>query len=334
MIKGRILNVSGRTLSLARGAKIYRSYDEGNNWFIWIKLPIAPWKRVAMEIPLLARLFRFGIHHLVFSGNKAIVIVNKESFLIENNQVKSLGILNGSRPMSLYSNGDAVYYGEYRSNHERSPVHIWKLDFYACKWKAVWSFDTVRHVHGVFHDPFTDAVWVTTGDTDSEAAIWCTNDSFSTLKYVLGGSQQFRAVQLLFTLKYIYFGSDAPGESNYIYRITRSNYRVETLESVGGSVFYGCQIGEHMFFSTAVEPSKVNSTIFTELWYSNTGNQWHKVKVLKKDFLSMKYFQYGQILFPSGSSFRKSLYYSPFATEKHGNTLKIDLNENADRQSL
>lgn len=320
IIRGRVLYVSETHLYLARGARLFVSSDGGKNFRLWATLPVGFWRRIAMSLPLLARLFRLGVHHLVFSGHRGVVVANKETYLIEKDFVVHLGTLHGSRPMALCAAKGGVYYGEYRSNPERSAVHVYAVDFTGCSWRAVWRFENVRHVHGVYFDPYADAFWVTTGDTDTEAAIWRSDDHFQTLRRVAGGSQQLRAVQLLFTPDYVYFGSDTPEEYNNIYRMDRSGSTVESLVSVGGSIFYGCQVDRSLFFSTAVEPSKVNPCTFSEVWRSDDGTNWQKSLEFKKDRLPMKYFQYGQVLFPLGDGNQKSLYCTPFATEFHEKT--------------
>lgn len=323
MIRGRVLYVSGSRLYLARGAKIFLSLNSGRTFQLWLSLPVGMWRSIAMSIPLLARLLRLSVHHLAFSGRKAVVIANKEAFLIDGDCVTPLGRLHGSRPMALCAAKGRVYYGEYRSNPERSTVHVYGLDFSACVWQPVWSFESVRHVHGVYFDPYAEAFWVTTGDSDNEAAIWRSDDYFQTLHKVVGGSQKFRAVQLLFTPDYVYFGSDAPEEPNHIFRMDRSGSIVQKMASVGGSVFFGCQVGEGLFFSTAVEPSKENLCTFAEIWCSYDGEDWQKTIQFKKDCLSMKYFQYGQALFPAGKGDGVNLYCTPFATEFHDKTFVL-----------
>lgn len=282
-----------------------------------------------MYVPFLARLLRLGVHHLAFSDEKAVAIVNKASFLIENDRVVSLGSLSGSRPLTLCTVKDAVYFGEYRSNRERSTVRIWSLNFATRQWEPAWHFDGIRHVHGVFHDPFMNHIWVTTGDEDEESAIWRTEDNFESLQRVVGGSQQFRAIQLLFTDDYVFFGSDAPDEKNHIYRMRRNGYQVEGLAQVGGSIFYGCKVGGCLFFSTAVEPSKVNKSLDAEVWGSRDGEHWGLVDRFQKDFLPMKYFQYGQVVFPiiNHPEDTEIVYWSPFATNHHGSTVVRKIGE-------
>lgn len=81
--------------------------------------------------------------------------------------------------------------------------------------------------------------WISTGDDDHEAALYVTDPEFSRLEKVLYGSQQTRTIKLLFTEQYIYFGSDAPHEVNYLYRMNKSIHKTERLARVGSSVFHG-----------------------------------------------------------------------------------------------
>jgi len=232
-----------------------------------------------MRIPIAARALRLGVHHVARTRGKTVVVANKASYLIEEGGVTSLGRLHGSRPMALCAAEGKAFYGEYRSNPERSAVHVFGLDFDNKVWVPVWRFQGVRHVHGVFYDPYGKAFWVTTGDSDEESAIWRTDDQFSSVKKVVGGSQQLRAVQLLFTEDHVYFGSDAPDESNHIYRMDREGSKVERLCPVDSSVFYGCKVGNHLVFSTAVEPSSVNTGWEAEVWHSLDGESWTRLPV-------------------------------------------------------
>ena len=329
LISGRVLEVRVNHLLLARGAYLLKVVQEGTRCELWHKLPVSWWVGLAMRIPMVARAFRLGVHHVARTRDKIIIVANRASYLIEEGGVTFLGRLHGSRPMALCAAEGKSFYGEYRSNPERSAVHVFELDFENKVWVPAWRFQGVRHVHGVFYDPYMKAFWVTTGDSDDESAIWRTDDQFSSLTKVAGGSQQFRAVQLLFTEGHIYFGSDAPEESNHIYRMDRDGSKLERLCSVGGSVFYGYKIGSHLFFSTAVEPSGVNIGREAEVWHSVDGANWKRLLSFSKDRLSMKYFQYGQVLFPQVSECDgNNLYCTPFAVKGHGTTIKIDLTTN------
>ncbi|WP_417547468.1 hypothetical protein [Marinobacter segnicrescens] len=326
VISGRVVAVKQDELLVARGSKLLRRLQEGRRLKLWYTLPVPWWQRLAMQVPFAARALRLGVHHVAEAQGKTVIVANKASYLIEEGCVTPLGALQGSRPMALCAAEGHAFYGEYRSNPERTAVHVFGLDFESKVWTPVWKFEGVRHVHGVFYDPFAKAFWVTTGDSNEESAIWRTDDQFSSLNKVVGGSQQVRAVQLLFTENHVYFGSDAPDEPNHIYRMDRGGAKVERLCSVGGSVFYGCKVGNHLVFSTAVEPSGVNTGREAEVWHSSDGEHWYRLLSFPKDRLSMKYFQYGQVLFPQVSEgVGSTLYCTPFAVKGHGKTLEIPL---------
>jgi len=325
LIKGRVIYVSPERLLLARGARLFESTDGGNNWGYLAALPVGLLHRTTLSIPLVCRLMRKGVHHLEIGDTQTLIIANRSSYILDKKEISFLQGLNGSRPLALCSVGDYFYYGEYCSNPKRFPVRVWRWRPGETAWSPAWVFNNVRHIHGIFHDPYTDAMWVTTGDEDSEAAIWRTDDKFATLHRVAGGSQQLRAVQLLFTTNHVYFGSDTPNEVNYIYRMDRQGNCVERLSKVGSSVFFGCKVGGCLFFSTAVEPSRMNYTRHSELWCSIDGVDWQKLTEFKKDIWPMKCFQYGQILFPSGPGDVRYLYFSPFSVSNHGLTFRIDV---------
>ncbi|MFP4643764.1 MAG: hypothetical protein ACLFM0_05375 [Spirochaetales bacterium] len=324
-LPGRVLYADGPVLYRAKGAALLRSEDAGQHWEKLRKPPWSGSSYLLAGVPAVARLLRLGIHSLVAGESAALVIANRHTYLLENGHITSIGPLVGSRPLAVVAHNESFYYGEYRSNRQRSPVHVWKYASNGDGWRPVWQFNNVRHIHGVFHDPYSDQLWVTTGDRNDEAAIWRTDDCFGSLERVVGGAQWCRAVQLLFTRDHVYFGSDTPLEKNYIYRMNRDGGGVERLAAVGSSVFYGCRVGNDLFFSTAVEPSSVNTTGYAQVWHSPDGNQWDTVMSFKSDPLPSKYFQYAQVLFPTGPGDNEHVYLTPFATRRHYTTFVFKL---------
>lgn len=323
VIKGRVVYVSRERVLVARGNRILESLDGGYSWNKIILISTSFFEKIMMASRVFIRLFRKGVHHYTMSKSCSLILANRSVYSLKYRQLRMIGSIYGSRPLSLCEAKDVYYYGEYRSNPDRSPVHVWKLEVGQDKWYPAWRFENIRHIHGVFHDTYTDTIWVTTGDKDNEAGIWRTNDNFKTLEKVRGGSQQFRAVQLLFTENHVYFGSDAPNEQNSIFRMKRDGGNVESLASVGGSVFYGCKVGDNMFFSTAVEPSQVNTRRYAEVWGTSDGHSWSLIRHFKKDIWPLKYFQYGQVLFPAGPGDGENLWMTPFATKGDQNTIRL-----------
>lgn len=331
VMNGRILYVNSDTMWLARGTRLLETIDGGQTWRERAELPIGRLKEQLVRSRLGRRLGRVGFHHLVRVGpEEAVVVAHRHVFHLaeDSRELIRVAPVSGSRPLTLCAGAGLVCYGEYRGNPERAPVHVWAAKAHDVSlWEPVWRFDHVRHVHGVFFDAYTSAFWVTTGDRDHESALWTTTDRFQTLDCVVGGSQCYRAVQLLFTERYVYFGSDAPDQINQIYRLERRTGRVEPLTKVSGPVFYGCTVGDHLFFSTVVEPSDVNTGGVAEIWGSRDGENWRMVRRFRKDAWSMKYFQYGQVLFPSGPGDAEHLWCTPMATEKDQQTLKYHVSD-------
>lgn len=261
----------------SKGAKVQVSYNEEKRRDITFALPLSPKLHLRALADLSRRLFRCSIHHAIRINENIIVLIGFGIIYTYDLRVNRLNQevvpVCGKRPLNLcVDNGSRLYYGEYRGNQDRSPVHIYGSNNKGKEWASVWRFIGIRHVHGVFYDSYDDRIWVTTGDNDEEAAIWMTDDRFRTLEKVVGGTQQLRAVQLLFTQNHVYFGSDTQLERNFIYRLDRKTAKVKKLQRVESSVFWGCKVGDYLFFSTAVEPSKVNKCKDACIWGAKDGD--------------------------------------------------------------
>ena len=327
LISGRVLYVDGSSVWLAQGRQLLHSSDSGGNWRRRAVLPVNGKREYLTVHRLGRRLGRVGMHHFALTGpDSAVIVAHRHIFRFAEGatRLERVCALEASRPMGICVAQGSMYYGEYRGNSERSPVHVWAAETGNLReWKAVWRFENVRHVHGVYFDPYTSAIWVTTGDKDGESAIWMTEDRFQTLTCMAGGSQQTRTVQLLFAKGHVYFASDAPHDINHIYRLERTTGRIEVLATVAEPVFYGCKIGERLFFSTIVEPSTVNTGRHAVIWGSPDGSAWHVIARFKKDFLPKKLFQYGQVMFPAGPGDGEHLWFTPFSTACDQITFKM-----------
>jgi len=231
-------------------------------------------------------------------------------------------------PREAPRSGGTLYYGEYRANPERSPVHVWRSVDGAATFHPAWTFTDVRHVHGVFVDPFdASAIWVTTGDDDTESAIWRTDDAFATLQPVVRGGQQARAVDLVFTPDAVYFGSDTPRERNFLYRLDRRTGAVERQQPVSGSVFWGHATPDGWrLFSTVVEKSAVNTGRYAELWAAPPDrDEWRCIYRARKDLFHDKYFDHGQLRFPAGPGTPGAVWVTPYAVTGDQRSIKIEL---------
>lgn len=326
MMRGRVLYVDSASAWLARGRSLFKSRDGGLTWVHKATLPCTSLREKLAYLRIGARLGRVGFHHFIPMGSDhGLAFAHNGIYRLDPGIqfLHPVSALKGSRPLVVCGVSERILYGEYHKNREGQPVSIWESDLTGEKWNSVYEFSTVRHVHGVFNDPYDGALWVTTGDSDQESAIWRSRDGFKSLEKIWGGSQKFRAIQLLFTKNHIYYGTDAPDKINKICRISRLGADLEILQSVSGPVFYGCNLSGKLFFSTVIEPSRVNKSREAELWASPDGKNWDCVALHKKDIWSPWYFQYGQLTFPSGPGDGSNLWYTSLSTVDDDVTYKV-----------
>lgn len=323
--KARVLYIEGLTIYAQIGNRLCSSKDNGETWMSYqVRLP----ESARTFSKLHARVTRRGIHCLNVLKDKTLLLLAKGAFykydIASGTLERSFSILRGSRPLFVCQNQDGdLFWGEYFRNPARDEVNIYTSEDCAKTWHIKYTFKkkSIRHVHGIFYDPYDNMLWVTTGDEDQENAIWVTNNRFRTLETVIGGTQQSRAIQLIFTKDHVYYGTDTPYEINRICRIDKRTGKMETLADVDGSVYWGCKIDGALFFSTAVEPGRINRSRYASIWGSGDGTHWKRIEKYRKDIWPMKYCQIGQLYFPQGENKTDYLFFTPIATE-HNLTLQ------------
>ena len=202
------------------------------------------------------RLRRLIFYNIVPIGNNRFFLSfsNKVGYLDENgefisiiNKTRSFKILNNG----LSSDGEYIYYGEYFSNNNRDDkVNIYRFSKKTFENKIVYSFPpkSIRHVHGIYKDPFTKYFYVLTGDLPNECGIYISKDKFKTLELVGGGDESWRAVSLVFTEKFIYYGTDSEFMSNHVYSLNKKKLSRKKIGSLSGPVYYSPTIKPSFFY--------------------------------------------------------------------------------------
>lgn len=290
------------------------------------------WKRrLSVTNRLTARLFRDGFHALavlpwgclVGAVPGSVVTLAPGETLFRQTYV----ITRGKRPLHITAvPSGTIYWGEYFDNSTRDEVHIYASSDQGQTWHVAYTFPrgAIRHVHNIVHDPWGDCLWILTGDYGDECRILRATCDLTGIHVVLQGNQQARAVAAVPTENAIYFSSDTPLESNYIYCLDRKG-KVSQLAGISSSSIYGCRVGNHIFFSTMVEPSEVNCDRNVRVYGADVSNEasWQPLLAWPKDMWPMGLFQYGNTFLPDGINTTKYLALSTIAVGRDDQTMML-----------
>ena len=306
----RALTWHGEVLYASEGYTLWR-WEPGNATSEWTRVArYRPgWmRRLSAATRLGYRLRRDGFHALAVFPDGTLVAVLPKAIAIarpgDTGFQVTWRVRRGTRPLDLVvTPAGAVYWGEYFDNPKREPVHVYGSLDGGRTWEVVYTFPagSIRHVHSITYDRYADCLWVLTGDYGRECGIMRVSPDWRTVETMLSGSQQTRAVHPVPMPDGLYFATDTELEMNSIYRLGRDG-SLERLASIAGSGMRGCQVGKALFFSTAVEPSRVNRHPFACLYGSADGRVWEKLVEWRKDRWPMRLFQYGNILLPQGAN--------------------------------
>jgi hypothetical protein len=330
----RALAWSGDVLYASRGYQLVSARIQNPaSGLVW--QPVACFRpalrrRLSVTTRMTARLFRDGFHALAVlpSGNLVGAVAGAIVTLArgETEFHVTHAITRGTRPLHVAAVPDGrVFWGEYFDNAARDPVDIYGSADGGASWAVAYTFPrgSIRHVHNIVHDPWENCLWVLTGDYGDECRILRASCDFSRVDVVLQGNQQARAVALVPMEDGLYFSSDTPLESNYIYRLDRQG-KLSQVVAITSSSIYGCRAGDRVFFSSMVEPSEVNRDrnvrIFgghiSESRPEGSPESWRPLLAWPKDAWSMRFFQYGNAFLPDGPNTTPFLAVSTIAVEQ------------------
>jgi hypothetical protein len=278
------------------------------------------WRSLTASTRLTARLCRDGFHALAVLPSAIIAAVPAAIVKLRPNEPffrLTHRIVRGTRPLHITAvpNGP-VLWGEYFDNAPRDEVHIYASADAGDHWDVAYTFPqgAIRHVHNIVYDPWANCLWILTGDYGDECCILRASCDLSQIDMVLQGNQQARAVALLPAEDGVYFSSDTPLEANFVFRLDRTGI-LSRLAPINGSSIYGCQVARHLFFSTMVEPSAVNTDRELHLYGSRDRKNWNQLLSWKKDRWPMTMFQYGNAFLPDGTNTSDLLAVTTMAVE-------------------
>lgn len=308
-------------------------HDLQSNKFELIgELPLPSKHKIFMHFSLAARALRLvNFTSSPLDENRILFAYRGMAYLVDipQKEIKPLfNIDKGKRPLFFcyvkegsHNTRAGIYYGDYCGNPDKNPINIIFVEPKTFEKKVVYTFKKgwVNHVHNVVFDEERDCIWVFTGDFGDAAAIWRTNDSFTTVECVLKGNQDYRADVVTIYEGDIWYATDAPFAPNHLMRLyaNQGKWVVEKIAPLNGPVIYGGRMGEKLVFSTDVESDGIYMNRFESLTSRKLGKgvkdnyaylytfnlKTKELKIIyqcKKDILPFVVFQFGAIMFPGG----------------------------------
>lgn len=291
-------------------------------------IPMPTKQRMFASFSLSARMFRlypravcvldensfiFGFNGRIFNVN-----ISQRSITVEHDFPLPMKTpLAFAKVEGVKGFDDCVIYGEYHANPQKRDMAVYARR--NGKWEIVCSFraDQILHIHGFCVDKANGRVLILTGDSDKESAIYEAKNNFAYIKPLLSGSQKFRSC-VAFADTNILYATDTPLENNYIYRFD-GNGNIEKIFNMPGPSIFGCKIEKggkiKYVFSTSVEPDsriKDKRYFFTyklgngvksrycHIIIGNEKNGFETLTKIKKDWLPMTAFQFGNASFCVG----------------------------------
>ena len=259
------------------------------------------------------RIFKLWINNFILLDSNTVLFIHDGKIYRHVLGTDKTSIVyhlkHGIRPLNMGFTQDSnglVYLGEYWSNNEREEVCIIKGSQDGKNWHPVHTFPkgSIRHIHAVQHDPYTNLLWVTTGDKTGvksiESQIAFSEDGGKNFTTIGKGNYKWKTVSLIFTKNYIYWGTDDPFRHNYIYRWERSNGNVERITPVKGPVYYSKKVGDYIFFSTTVEKGSGDQDSFARIYGLDRNLNCSELYRLEKDHFHPVLFGYGIFEFAQG----------------------------------
>lgn len=146
-----------------------------------------------------------------------------------------------------------LFWGEYWNNQYRTEVKILESNDGGISWKAGYTFKRgeIAHIHAVQFDPYTQALWMTTGDMDDECRIMYSIDGGNSFSTIGTGSQKWRTCSLIFDEEYVYWGMDGISEQYphpLIWRWNRKTTETEDLAELDSYAFYSTKLSNGTSF--------------------------------------------------------------------------------------
>jgi hypothetical protein len=204
-----------------------------------------------------------------------------------------------------------LIFGEYFGNNKNRPVNLYSLDLNSKSLSILYTFEegSIRHIHSCFYDPYTEKVWIFTGDSDVESKIIVADENFHSAQIVGGGSQVWRAVTAFFTEEAVYWLMDSPLSPSRLVKYRRSDQKVIMLQEFPSPVYYSLSFSDGGYLiGTTHEPGESVQGTTANIYFSDDLETWTKIAAFEHDGLSLRFMKYGIIGFSAGDQTKDNFF--------------------------
>jgi len=327
------------TLISSRGYSIFKSNDFGKSWFLSGTLPVSGHKKNLSKSRTISRALRIGIHQIKQIHNGKILIACDSGFFLSDNALSDFKQINlNSRFFQLLDNNICVtprftYFGEYTLNLKKNEVNIFRTSD-GENWEIIYSFPkkSIKHIHLLQFDPYTEKIWFSTGDADSECLFGYANDDFSEVEIAGKNHQDWRCLELLFSVEKIYWGTDNPTGQNWLISLDRSTHTLQKIARFNGPIYNLKRISAGYLLVTATEGGVGEWDNRAHVWYSPDIEKlpWKECISYEKDWMPF-IFGFGRLLL--GVDFKHSISFFGLALKNiEGKSIILSFNKPADAQ--
>ncbi|MEY4703377.1 MAG: hypothetical protein RIR96_1274 [Bacteroidota bacterium] len=173
-----------------------------------------------------------------------------------------------------------LFFGEYFKNEKDTSVSLFESNDHGKSWHMKYSFSShkIRHIHSIQQDPFSDLLWMTTGDEGGNYIYW-SDDQFKSI-HPIGFGEKYFTTQLLFTKDEIYWGSDTEtGKDAGIYRWNRKTEQLNKVISFPSIFFYSNLLKKGtMVFTTVREGFTFEQDKYARVFIKTPDENWNIIK--------------------------------------------------------
>jgi len=307
-----------KDIILSECNKFYLSIDNKKIFFV-IKLN---WHfNFFAKFRLLRRLLRLDKSNAILNYKKDGIIIIYLGviyfYCLKKKILKKISRLKNHRNVlhnSIAVTNRGIFFGEYGPNNKRGKIPVWRSSNDGRNWKIIYNFprNSIKHVHGIYKDPFENSLWITTGDFENECFIFkVPKKNFKKIIKYGDGSQEWRAVSLLFKRKYVIWGMDSPLQTSALKIFNKKTKQLKTGQSFPGPIWYSKVFTDQSaVLQTSVEIGPGVKSNYSCLFYSKDLIHWNQFYKFKKDIFPKKLFKFGVIAFSEGQQNAKYFLFS------------------------